>query len=347
MPSVRAEIFKIDKGATVRHLMAPIREVLDTPGVTEVCINRPGEIFFERASEWTRVEAPFLDLEKLWSLGIAIAKFSDNDLSDTRPLLSAVLPTGERVQFVGPPACEANTASITFRRPGSAVRSMAQYQDDGFFKHVRPIAPGLNAEDRELLQLKDAGNLYGFLQRAVGLEKVIVIAGETGSGKTTFMKGLTQLIRKDARIITIEDVPELHLPEHPNHVHLFYKSEAAQERAAIVTPAALLRSCLRMKPDRILLAELRGAETFDFINVCSSGHGGSITSLHAGSAELAFERMALMILQSEQGRALPYEVIRRLLYMVVDVIVHVHNDVGGLGRHITDVWFDPMKKRGQ
>jgi type IV secretion system protein VirB11 len=101
-----------------------------------------------------------------------------------------------------------------------------------------------------------------------------------------------------------------------------------------------------MKPDRILLAELRGGETFDFLNVCASGHGGSITSCHAGNAELTFERLALMVLQNRQGRTLPYDVIRRLLYLVVDVVIHVHNNAEEInGRHITEIWFDPMKKR--
>jgi len=140
----------------------------------------------------------------------------------------------------------------------------------------------------------------------------------------------------------------LFLPSHPNHVHLFYPSEAKEEENAPVTSASLLRSCLRMKPSRILLAELRGGEAFDFINVAASGHGGSITSLHAGSPLLAFERLALMVLQNRQGRTLPYPVIRRLLYLVVDVVIHVHNDVeSDAGRHITEIWYDPMQKRVQ
>ncbi len=156
------------------------------------------------------------------------------------------------------------------------------------------------------------------------------------------MKALIDLIPSHIRIITIEDVAELFLPKHPNHVHLFYPSEADQDDP--ITPAILLKSCLRMKPDRILLAELRGAETFDFINVAASGHGGSITSCHAGSAALTFERLAMMVMQNPQGRMLPYDVVLRLLHQVVDIVVHVDNDVHSqdpVGRHITEIWFDP------
>lgn len=138
-----------------------------------------------------------------------------------------------------------------------------------------------------------------FLRRAVQLKKTIVIARETSSGKTTFMKSLIQEIPSNECLITIEDVPELSLPtNYPNHVRLFYPSEA-KEADVPINATILLKSCLRMKPDRILLAELRGNEAFDFI----SGHRGSITSCHAGSCKLAFERLALMMLQNPQGRA--------------------------------------------
>jgi type IV secretion system protein VirB11 len=100
-----------------------------------------------------------------------------------------------------------------------------------------------------------------------------------------------------------------------------------------------------MKPDRILLAELRGGETFDFINIAASGHGGSITSLHAGSVALAFERLTLMMLQNPQGRKLPVAIIRRLLYQVIDIVVHIHNRTTD-GRHITELWYEPQKKYG-
>ena len=165
---------------------------------------------------------------------------------------------------------------------------MDAYQREGFFSRIHPITQDLTPEEKELLSLKENGRYMDFLRRAVALEKVIVVAGETGSGKTTFMKSLIQTISPHQRLITIEDVPELFLPNHPNHVHLFYPSEAKVEENAPVTSASLLKSCLRMKPNRILLAELRGGETFDFINVAASGHGGSITSCHAGSVELTF-----------------------------------------------------------
>jgi type IV secretion system protein VirB11 len=336
----------VDRAASVNYLLEFAQEWMKDDAITEICVNRPHEVYCERRNVWERHEVPTLTFDHCMSLSTAIAKFAFNqEISEARPVLSAILPQGQRVQVVIPPACEHGTVSITIRKPSFDVRTLDSYQQQGFFDSVRPLGTDLTDDEKELLALKEKGDYAGFMRRAVQLEKVIVVAGETGSGKTTFMKALMQEILPDQRIITIEDVPELFLPNHPNHVHLYYPSEAKEEENSPVTAATLLKSCLRMKPHRIMLAELRGGETFDFINVAASGHGGSITSCHAGSCQLTFERMGLMVLQNRQGRTLPYEVIRRLLYMVVDVVIHVHNDVGGIGRHITEIWYEPGMKR--
>lgn len=335
-----------DKATSVNYHLKPFEEWLNDDDVTEIAVNRPNEVFIEKQSTWECHKRDNLDYAHLNSLATAIAKYCDTDINDSNPILSAVLPNDERIQVVRPPACEADTISITIRKPSFTTRTLSNYEEQGFFSKIKPTSNELTIDEKKLLDLKEAQDYSGFLKLAVKLEKVIVVAGETGSGKTTFMKALMQEIPKEDRIITIEDVPELFLPNHPNHVHLFYPSEASEENNSPVTSAKLLKSCLRMKPNRILLAELRGGETFDFINVCASGHGGSITSCHAGSAALTFERLALMTLQNRQGRTLPSHVIESLLYMTIDVVIHVTNDIhGGLGRHITELWYDPMKKR--
>lgn len=339
---------RLSKDISVRHFLKPFSHLISAAEVTEICVNRPGQIYVEADGGWTLHDAPDVTMKSLMALGVAIATLNESDFSPNCPFLSAVLPDGERIQMVCPPACEPDTLSVTIRKPSMQVRTLASYEASGFFSHVRKISSDLTPVETLLLGLREKGDYASFLRAAVKANLNVVVAGETGSGKTTLMKALIQEIPTHQRLITIEDVHELHLPNHDNHVHLFYMAEGgAGAGKAVSTSASLLRSCMRMKPDRILLAELRGAETFDFISVCASGHGGSITSCHAGSAELTFERLALMVMANEQGRTLPYEVIRKLLYLVVDVVVHVHNSGDGLGRHITELWYDPRAKRAE
>lgn len=345
----------LQKDEAVKYRLEPFRPFFEDPLVTEICVNDPGIVWCERQGQWVSTSVPILTFTALYQLGIAVAKFANTEFGENCPIVSAVLPGGERSQFVMPPACKDGTISITIRKPSFHVRTMQDYISGNFFANVKP-ASRLSAEDVELMQLQQCINAEDdpikqaqlrvqFLEKAVVFGKNIIIAGETGSGKTTFMKTLMQSIPLHQRLITIEDVPELMwgLPNHKNVVNLLYPSEAKDD--AIITAASLMRSCLRMKPDRILLAELRGGETFDFLNVCLSGHGGTITSCHAGSSKGVFEYLALKVLQSNVGKALPYTVIMKLLHLVLDVVVCIHNDkINGLGRHITELWFDPESK---
>lgn len=357
MSDNRTPIRKADRSTSLQLLLEPFfGPFFAHPDVTEICVNRPGEIWAEATSEWGLYEEPALTLDVLKSIATAAASYVFQKVEEEKPLLSATLPKeglfdGARLQVVVPPACEPGTVSLTIRKPAKIVRSLSAYAKNGFFEHLRFLGPSeakdCSSIDAKLLSFCRERNYLSFFREAVQAQKTIVVAGETGSGKTTFMKALMEEIPPSERILTIEDVPELSLPYHPNSVRLFYPSEAKEGDP--VTAASLLRSCLRMKPTRILLAELRGAETFDFLNVASSGHGGTITSCHAGSVALTFERLGLMVLQNPQGQSLPHSVITRLLHQIVDIVVHVHNDAreGGHGRHVTELWFDPLSKRTQ
>lgn len=185
-----------------------------------------------------------------------------------------------------------------------------------------------------------AKDYQAFLRLAVKSRKNILVSGPTGSGKTTFTKALIREIPADERLVTIEDAKELVLDRHPNHVRLFYSKD--DQGLARVSPKQLLESCLRMKPARILLAELRGEEAFDYLRNVNSGHPGSITSIHAASAELAFEQLVLLVKQSRAGQALGRDEIKQLLYLLIDVVVQF--GVEHRQRCITEVWFDPARK---
>ncbi|MBV9723852.1 MAG: P-type DNA transfer ATPase VirB11, partial [Gammaproteobacteria bacterium] len=199
------------------------------------------------------------------------------------------------------------------------------------------------AEDveAELASLHAARKFQAFLRLAVRARKNIIVSGATGSGKTTWTKALIREIPQCERLVTIEDASELVLEGHPNHVRLFYSKD--DQGLSRVTPKQLLECCLRMRPDRILLTELRSDEAFDYLRNVNSGHPGSITSVHAASADLAFEQLVLLVKQSSAGRSLARRDIMNLLYLLVDVIIQCGLD--GHRRVIREIWFDPARKR--
>jgi type IV secretion system protein VirB11 len=330
---------------SVIEFLRPLRDVLDGPGVLEVCVNRPGELMIETTAGWTAVAAPALTLERCLSLATAVATFSDQQINQERPLLSATLPSGERIQIVIPPAVSRGTVSITVRKPSLLIKRLTDFEREGLFERTAAAhATGqetLSPVERDLLALRDAGRYADFLRLAVRSHQTIVVSGKTGSGKTTFMKGLVEEVSLHERLITIQDTAELTLPNHPNVVHLFYSKDA--QGAARVTAKSLLEACLRMKPDRIFLAEVRGDECFYFVRLAASGHPGSITSVHAGSCSLAMAQMALMIRESGAGAGLGMQDIQSLLAAVVDVIVQFDRDERG--RFISELHYQPRRQR--
>lgn len=315
-----------------------VREFMASPDVTEICINRPGEIYLESRGGWQRVEVPSLTFERARQFCTAVINESNTGqrITDVDPVVSLTFPTGQRAQFVIPPACEAGSVSITIRLPSKQLKTLEQYQRDGFFDDIVEVNQGLGEQDSELLELRAARRYADFFRKAVLNKKNIVVSGATGSGKTTFMKSLVNHIPADERLVTIEDARELFI-EQPNVVHLLY-SKGGQS-ASNVTAKSCMEACLRMKPDRIILAELRGDESFYFIRNCASGHPGSITSCHAGSTEQTWDQLALMVKASAEGAGLEFATIKRLLRMTIDIVVHIKAHAGR--RCITGIDFDP------
>ena len=320
-----------------------IGDYIASNDVTEICINRPGEVWLEIRGQWQRVEVPGMTFERARQFCVAIVNESNTGqrITDTDPVVSLTFPTGQRAQFVIPSACEPGTVSITIRLPSHQTRSLDQYQQDGFFERVLEGAPSLSAHDQELLELRASRQYADFFRKAVHYKKNIVVAGATGSGKTTFMKALVNHIPENERLVTIEDARELFIAQ-PNVVHLLY-SKGGQSTAN-VTAKSCMEACLRMKPDRIILAELRGDESFYFIRNCASGHPGSITSCHAGSIGQTWDQLALMVKASAEGSGLEFDVIKRLLQLTIDVVVHIAAHGGS--RHITGIDFDPQRTLG-
>jgi type IV secretion system protein VirB11 len=317
-----------------------VREYMASPEVTEICINRPGELYLESRGSWQRVDVPSLTFERARQFCTSVINESNTGqrITDVDPVVSLTFPTGQRAQFVIPPACEAGFISITIRLPSKQLKTLEQYERDGFFEEIMEINHGLSELDTKLLELRAARRYAEFFRQAVLGKKNIVVAGATGSGKTTFMKSLVNHIPADERLVTIEDARELFI-EQPNVVHLLY-SKGGQS-ASNVTAKSCMEACLRMKPDRIILAELRGDESFYFIRNCASGHPGSITSCHAGSTAQTWDQLALMVKASAEGAGLEFNTIKRLLMLTIDIVVHIKAHGGR--RCITGIDFNPQR----
>lgn len=330
----------VGEASALRLTLRALEPLLTDPEITEICINRPHEAFVETRSGWRHEVLPFASFDWCRRLAKLVANSTRQRVDESSPLLSASLPCGERIQIVLPPATTQGCVAITIRRPSEEVWSIAELCRRGSFRMTRRANDSLDETETELLRLLAAKDYESFMRLAVVSRKNILVSGATGSGKTTWTKALIREIPEEERLVTIEDARELVLDRHSNHVRLFYSKDG--QGLARVTPKQLLESCLRMKPDRILLAELRAEEAFDYLRNVNSGHPGSITSVHAASAELAFEQLVLLVKQSSGGRELARSDIRNLLYRLVDVVIQC-----GIERHdrfIREIWYDPERK---
>lgn len=340
--------------------MRPLAVFLLEEGATEVKINKPGEVWVDIGPRRRRFEASELTLERLVSLVNAVATYTDQSIGSMTPILTAMLPDFERIQIVMPPAVEPGSISITIRKPGGTVKSIQEYEQEGAFnryvwgrsRQLDVRREDLSRNERMLVEHLESRRLSEFFKLAIKAKKNIAVVGDTGSGKTTLMKSLCQWIPMFERLITIEDVRELFLSQ-PDRVHLLY-SKGGQGMAR-VTPSDLIASCMRMKPDRVLLAELRGGEAFDFLKLLTTGHSGSLTSFHAESCAIAKERYVLMCKEHEQATIYDADALKKLIELTIDIIVHVvaepvyedgydSGDAVRIDRYVTEVHYDPIAK---
>ncbi len=305
--------------------------------VTELVINQPGQAGIERKGGWEWHDVPELTFDWLLTLARAAAAATKQDIRSDAPIVSTVLPSGERCQFLIPPATLEGIVSVTIRKPSSINLTLADMIAGGVFDDTTIVGETLSDVDAKLLELLKAKNWGEFLPLAVTSRKNIIISGATGSGKTTISKALIQLIPEDERLLTIEDARELVVP-HVNRVHMMYSK--GDQGLAKIDAEHLLESALRMRPDRILLQELRDGTAFYYLRNVNSGHPGSITTVHANSCAGAFEQLTLLVKQSNAGRDLGRDDIRGLLKSLVDVVLQAAKVNGRWV--VNEAYFDPI-----
>lgn len=310
--------------------LAPLSFALERADVTDIYINRPEELWVETlGGAIERHDVPALDASLLARLARQVAALNHQGISREHPLLSASLPDGSRIQIVAPPATRGDLA-IAIRKHVSAELTLDDYVAADAFRAVRKAGQVQAAVIEQVRALVDSGDIAGALRAAVRARLNVLISGGTSSGKTTFLNALIREIPPDERLVLIEDTPEIRIA-HANAVGLIAARSALGE--ASVTANDLVSASLRMRPDRIILGELRGPEAFAFLRAINTGHPGSMTTIHADSVERAFEQLALLVL--EGGSTLQRADILSYVRTTVDIVLQLSRD--GTGRHVSGI----------
>lgn len=300
----------------LERYLAPFRPFLTMDGVTEICINKPQQVFVEQSGKFTCYAQPELEYRFLETLAALVAEFNNKDFPT--PLLSGSLPDGERIQFVMDPACENQKLVCSIRRQHLREIYLDEYNAQGSFYKLHE-KEGCKSDNENKLkfyyQIKD---ILSFIKIAIDMKKNILISGGTGTGKTTFLNACLKLIPESERIITVEDTREVKVTQ-PNAAHLLFNED--DERISALN---MFKACLRLRPDRIFLSELRGAEVWPYLRAANSGHPGSISTVHADTPEGAFTQ--LMFMMQQAGSISSDQYILDYIKSIIHIVVQLKRD---------------------
>ena len=312
-------------GVYLRSCLAPFEPLLSRPDVTDIYVNRPGELWIETlGGNIERHGDAALNELILARLARQIAALTHQGISREHPLLAARLPDGSRIQIVAPPATR-GPLTLAIRRQVAPSLTLQDYAAGDFFERTS-AGPQAKSADEQLRTLVGEHRFAEALALAVRLRRNIIVSGGTSTGKTTFLNALLREIPSDERLIVIEDTPELVIG-HDNSVGLIsVRSELGEAK---VTANDLVSASLRMRPDRIILGELRGPEAFAFLRAINTGHPGSMTTIHADSPESAIEQLVMLVLTG--GARLSRDDVRHHVHQSIDLFVQLSRTGGRRG----------------
>ncbi|HHY11497.1 MAG TPA: CpaF family protein [Firmicutes bacterium] len=282
--------------------LGPLDELLDDKSVTEIMVNGPGRVFVEKDGILVHTATTFLNDRHLLEIINRIVQSAGRRVDVSMPYVDARLPDGSRVNAIIPPLA-LNGPVLTIRRFPQRYTELSQLVE------CNTLEPDVAC----------------FLENCVGARLDIVVSGGSGSGKTTTLNVLANAVGSRERIIVIEDSSEIKIPDH--HVVYLEARPKNMEGKGEVSIRDLLRNALRMRPDRLIIGECRGKETFDLISAMNTGHEGCLSTVHANSSADCLERMVGMALMAEEG--VPVEILRSWIAIGVDVIVHIEKTLGG------------------
>ncbi|MER8573505.1 P-type DNA transfer ATPase VirB11 [Mesorhizobium sp. M1374] len=315
--------------------LAPLKPFLEDPRVVEISINKPGHVYVERlgSDHMEYHEIHELTAAEIQNIGERVAGATSQFISCSKPILSAALPTGERIQVVLPPAAPEG-GSISIRKQVVNNFTLEEYRDSGSLDRVSVAVGGLSDIDRDLIAHLRTGRIYDFIHTAITKRVSILISGGTSSGKTTFLNACLKSIDANERILTLEDTREL-LPPQANKVHLV--ASKGDQGTADVTIQSLLEASLRMRPDRLFVGEIRGAEAFSFLRAINTGHPGSMSTVHADTPMGAYEQLAMMMQQAGMSSGYSKADLMSYIQMVIPIVIQLRRDGGKRG--VSEIFF--------
>ncbi len=291
---------------TTRAFLAPILPFLDDETVTEVLINSPSEIWVERAGKLAKTDAYFDDYDALFAAVRNVAQYVGRRIDENEPILDARLPDGSRIHIVIPPCAK-----------------------DGIYMAIRKFG-------KEAIQVKDlisfgalSVEMARFLHASITLKKNTIISGATSSGKTTLLNAVSSFIPPDQRIVVIEDASELQL-QQPHQLRM----EVLKNDRVQVEIRDLVKSSLRLRPDRIVIGEVRGPEALDLLQAMTTGHAGSMATLHANNPKQALARLETLIMMNRLE--MPLLAIRSQIATAIQIIIQANRLADG-SRKITHI----------
>ncbi|STX39290.1 P-type DNA transfer ATPase VirB11 [Legionella feeleii] len=318
----------------LKSYLQPLQPFLDHPEIAEICINKPKEVWVELKGRFTCSLIPALTESHLLLLADLIAEYNHKQLSETKPLLSATLPRGERCQLVLPPACAKDQFVCAIRKPTVADLTLADWEKRGAFEAIGENRRNrLNKSYLKLQRLIEEGRYKEMLSFAVRAKLTILISGGTSTAKTTLLNSCLKEIDPHERLITIEGVREVQTAA-ANCVHLLANEDEEQGKGASMLD--LLKVAFRLRPERIFLSELRAREAYPFLRACLSGHPGSLTTLHADSILSAKEQLKFMLREAPELNGVSEARLQTLIRSSVQVIVQMGRRDNGV-RVIEDI----------
>jgi type IV secretion system protein VirB11 len=339
--------------AAMKYRLRLFAPFLADQDVQEIAVNRPGEVWLWKRGVWVREIVADLDYDALDAIGANLANYVSKPFDREHTSLSGHLPSGERIEMTHPPTAPENTFYLNIRKHSVSAFPHSLLVAEDYYVHAKHdfalsmtperrafYAQHISEDERNLWELASSLQWEAFAEHSVALYQNILVSGATGSGKTSYIRSLIELIDPSDRLITVEDTPEMPLHNHPNSNALYYRKQSEGEGASVED---VVHSCMRKTPTRVILAELRGPEAMFYLSgVLSSGHPGGLTTTHANTTRDAYVRLALLIKSSPTGQGIDLATIQNMLYMTVNIVIQLKFDKSTGKRFVPSIYYDPM-----